>query len=86
VTEEADQALGEVAVVGQGPEREAVARDNQRAAAPQAVDRGVALQPAVDRQGHDRVAVGEGGADDRHREALVAVGLQQQLLAGDLVA
>ena len=78
---------GEIAVVGDHPERGAVA-GHDRLSCPRRMRStdGVGLRPAIDGQRNLRVAIGQRGADDGDRETLFAIGPQQALLAGDLVA
>ena len=79
--EQGDEAAGEVVVVGQRPQRGAVAVDDDLLAPSHPRHRRPA---AVER--HQRPVVGVRGPHDRHRKALLPVGGREQVLAGDLVA
>jgi hypothetical protein len=80
MAEQPDEGLGEVDVVGERPQRGAVAVHDDVLAAAHALDDRPA---AVEGQVHAVVRVR--GAHDRRREALPAVRADQELLAGDLV-
>jgi len=86
MTDESDQALGEVAVVGDDPKRGAITRHDDLFAAAHAIDGREGLLPAIDRQHDLRVAVGERGANDGDGKALFAVGAHEAVFTGDLVA
>ena len=81
MAEQGDEAAGEVVVVGQRPQRGAVAVDDDLLAPSHPRQRRPA---AVER--HQRPVVGVRGPHDRHRKALLPVGGREQVLAGDLVA
>ena len=81
MAEQGDEAAGEVVVVGQRPQRGAVAVDDDLLAPAHPLHHRPA---AVER--HQRPVVGVRGPHDRHREALLPVGGREQVLAGDLVA
>ena len=59
--QQSHQTLGEIAVVGDDPERRAVAGNNHLFAAAHAVHRGVGLRPTVHRQRDLRFAIGSDG-------------------------
>src|SRR5450759_1830079 len=84
-TQQAHEALGEIAVVGDRPQRRAVAGHDERLPLAHPRDRREGPFPAVHGQWHLRVAVGERRADDRDREPVLAVRPHQALLASDLV-
>jgi O-acetylserine/cysteine efflux transporter len=74
------EAAGEVRVVGQRPQRRAVAVHHDR---PALAHPGQGSPAAV--EGDQRLVVGMRGPDDRGREPLAAVQADEQVLAGDLV-
>ena len=80
--QQAHQAAGEVAGVGQDEEGVPSPGTTMGEAAPQAMDDGVV---AAAGRGHPALAVGEGGSHDGGGEARVAVGLAQGLLGLDLL-
>ena len=83
--EQADEADGKVAVVGDGPERGSVAGDDDLLAGAHPRDGGVGQLPAVDAERDLRVAISERRPDDRHRKPGLAILAHQPLFAGDLV-
>ncbi len=80
IAEQRHEALGEVGVVGQRPQRAAVAVHDHLAALAHPLDHGPA---ALERQGC--VIVGVARPHDGDRKALVAIGPDEQVLASDLV-
>ena len=80
MAEQGNEAAGEVLVVGERPQRGAVAVDDDLPALTHPPQHGPA---AV--EGHQRPVVGVRGPHDRDREALLPVRGDQQLLARDLV-
>ena len=81
IAQQPDEAFGEIGVVGESPERGAVAMNDHRLPAQHAVDDGPGAGA-----GQQGFIVGMGGAHDGEGEFLPAPGAQQTLLAGDLVA
>ena len=75
-----DERLGEVAAVCQCPQGGAITVHHHRLSGPQPGN----VRPAAG-QGNAGPVIGVGGPDDGDGEAILAVGLDQQILAGDLV-
>ena len=86
ISKQPDEALGEIAVVGDRPERVPVARHDDLRAAPHARDDGVRFPPAVDHERNQPVAVGQRGPDDDAGECFLAQRRHQRVLRRDLVA
>ena len=86
VSHQPDKALGEVLVMGQGPQRRAVSRKHYRFSLPHAADHLPKFRIAANGKGHHPFIVNVGGPNDRHRKAAAPVFCHQQLLAGDFVS
>jgi len=84
--EQAEQRPRKIRVVGKGPERGAVSRDNHRHAPTQPINRGIGHRPTIHRQRNHGLAIGERRADNGHRERLFAQRRYQQFFAGILCA
>jgi hypothetical protein len=65
--------------VCQGPQRGAITVHHYRLSGPHPGN----VRPAAG-QGNHGLVIGVGGSDDRGGEAILAVGLDQQILEGDL--
>jgi hypothetical protein len=81
MAEQADEGAGEVLVVGQRPQRAAIAVNHHRLALAHAVDHGVAAVA-----GEQRAVVGVRRPHHGEGEFFATVGGEQRFLAGDLVA
>jgi hypothetical protein len=77
--EQPDERLGDVGAVCQGPQGGAITVHHDRLCGPHPGN----VRPAAG-QGNPGPVIGVGGSDDRGGEAILAVGLDQQILAGIL--
>ena len=86
IAHQADEGLGKIGVVGDGPQCGAVAVDDDGLALHHVPQHLPGALVAVGADGHVALVIGVAGADDGHREAILPVHLHQVVLAGDLVA
>ena len=86
IAHQTDEGLGEIGVVGDGPQGGTVAVDDDGLAVYHALQHLPGALVTVSAHGHIALVVGVAGADDRHREAVLPMHLHQVLFAGDLVA
>ena len=84
VAHQAHERHGKVVAVGQRPQRQAIARDDDRAARAHPLQHLKAARRPMQRHGHAALAIGVAGPDDGDGKPLLTVGANQHILAGGL--